>query len=187
MQRQLFRRVGDYWHVQWVGTPTFVRHSRGMTFVAHLLSAPGVHVHAADLVAIDRSRPRVCLGFEAQLSLRFGDGHEAHLDRRARAELLRRCDEIQQQLAEPATSARRVALLDELRFLRSELGHAVRGRHFVTESERARINVGRRVREALGNIATAAPCLGRHLDASIRTGTQCGYFPDHPLAQPWEL
>jgi hypothetical protein len=43
--------------------------------------------------------------------------------------------------------------------------------------ERARVNVQRRIKDAIRRLASADPELGRYLDATIRTGTFCGYFP----------
>jgi hypothetical protein len=42
-----------------------------------------------------------------------------------------------------------------------------------------------RVRWAIDRIATDHPVLGRHLDASVRTGTFCCYRPERTTA--WEV
>ena len=42
-------------------------------------------------------------------------------------------------------------------------------------TERARINVTRRLKDAIARIAEASPELGRHLELAIRTGTYCSY------------
>jgi len=44
-------------------------------------------------------------------------------------------------------------------------------------SERARVNVQRRLKEAVGRIADADPALGAHLAAALHTGTFCCYRP----------
>jgi len=44
-------------------------------------------------------------------------------------------------------------------------------------AERARINVQRRIKDAIGRIETLSPSAGRHLQWAVRTGTFCVYDP----------
>jgi hypothetical protein len=45
--------------------------------------------------------------------------------------------------------------------------------------------VGNRVRQAIDRIGEVHPELARHLRASVRTGTWCGYRPEHPVR--WQV
>jgi len=41
--------------------------------------------------------------------------------------------------------------------------------------------VTRRMRDAIGRVGRAHPSLGRHLDASVRTGVFCSYAPERAV------
>jgi hypothetical protein len=43
--------------------------------------------------------------------------------------------------------------------------------------ERARVNVQRRLKDAIRRIGEQDPGLGRYLEATVRTGTYCVYQP----------
>ncbi|GAA1477091.1 hypothetical protein GCM10009623_15370 [Nocardioides aestuarii] len=64
------------------------------------------------------------------------------------------------------------------------LSYGVGGRErvFPDEVERARKAIYRRVADALRRVEEAHPGLGRHLRASVHTGTYCSYAPERPLA-----
>jgi non-specific serine/threonine protein kinase len=61
--------------------------------------------------------------------------------------------------------------------LASAVGLGGRDRRAASDVERARINVQRRLKDALDRIASEDPGLGRYLAASIQTGTYCSYTP----------
>ena len=69
-----------------------------------------------------------------------------------------------------------------LESLTAELGRALgprgRARRTGSDAERARVNVQRRVRDAIRRIGDNDPALARHLTRSIRTGTVCRYEPE---------
>jgi hypothetical protein len=64
------------------------------------------------------------------------------------------------------------ALTDQLT---AAVGLGGRVRRAGSTVERARINVQRRLRDAIGKIAAEDPTLGRYLEASIRTGVFCSF------------
>ena len=78
---------------------------------------------------------------------------------------------------------------EEREFLVAELTGAYgldgRPRRAGDPAERARTTVTSRIRDALGRIETAHPDLGRHLRASVRTGTFCVYAPERPMV--WDV
>jgi plasmid stabilization system protein ParE len=62
--------------------------------------------------------------------------------------------------------------------LKRATGLAGRRRGFSDEAERARVNVTRTIRQALDQLLAADPEAGRHLLASVHTGTRCSYRPN---------
>ena len=106
------------------------------------------------------------------------------LDDRARAEYRARLADLDDELAEADArhdiersarlAAERDALIDELA---RATGLGGRRRRLGDAAERARTTVTARIRDAIGRIERAHPELGRHLRASIVTGTRCAYRP----------
>jgi hypothetical protein len=45
--------------------------------------------------------------------------------------------------------------------------------------------VTNRIRDAIIRIQQVHPALGRHLKLAVRTGTFCGYHPEHPV--DWQI
>ncbi len=89
--------------------------------------------------------------------------------------------------ADRAGDQERSAVLgEERKLLLAELRRATglggRVRTTSDAAERARVNVTRNIRRALEQIRRATPVAGRHLAASVRTGTHCRYdpMPDGP-------
>jgi hypothetical protein len=151
--------------------------TKGMSYLAHLLAAPGEHVRAADLAGIPSG----------------GDAGE-RLDARARAALRERTREIEGDLAESerANDLGRVELLRaELDALTDELarsrGLAGRSRRLGSVAERARVNVTRRIGAALEKIAAVHPTAARYLETTVRTGTACVFLPDPRFPVDWTV
>jgi non-specific serine/threonine protein kinase len=120
-----------------------------------------------------------------------GDAGEV-LDASARAAYQRRVEDLRSEIeeAEGFNDPGRVARAqEEIDCIGAELAAAVglggRSRRASSDAERARLMVTQRVRGAIRKIGEARPTLGRHLDASIRTGSFCSYAPPSPVA--WEL
>jgi hypothetical protein len=102
------------------------------------------------------------------------------LDHRARTAYRHRLAEIDGQLAAAeaagdAESTRRLSL--EKRALAGELARATglsgRARLAGSATERARINVQRRLKVAIGRVGAVDPELGRFLSRAVCTGTYC--------------
>ena len=176
-RRGAFRRAGDVWEVGWDGEEVAVRSTKGMSDLHVLLSRPGREVHCLELVgsAVDESGTGTRLddtarkAYEDRVRHLQGEIDEADADNdigraeRARVEL--------------------DALVDELT---SALGLGGRARTSAGSSaERARSTVTQRVRSTIRRIEDLHPRVGRHLRASIRTGTFCSYAPEEPV--DWEL
>src|SRR5437660_11663887 len=53
---QIFRREGEYWTIIYRGTLFRLRDSKGLRYLAHLLSHPGEHIRCGDLIAVAGGR-----------------------------------------------------------------------------------------------------------------------------------
>jgi tetratricopeptide (TPR) repeat protein len=167
----VFRRDGDLWTVGFGGRAVLLRDAKGLRDLAVLLAAPGREVAAAALVT-GGAQPVQAFGADPVL------------DDRARAEYRARLAELDDELAQADAhhdiersarlAAERDALIDELA---RATGLGGRRRRLGDATERARTTVTARIRDAIGRIERAHPELGRHLRASIVTGTRCAYRP----------
>jgi hypothetical protein len=139
--------------------------------LARLVAEPGRELHVLDLAGA---------GAEPI------DGGDAGplLDAEARAAYRARYEDLEQSIAE-AEAARDAGRLAKARAeratLAAELARGVglggRERRAGAAAERARVNVQRRLKDAVDRVAAADPDLGRHLERSLRTGTFCRYDP----------
>jgi tetratricopeptide (TPR) repeat protein/DNA polymerase III delta prime subunit len=164
-------RDGDVWAVSWGGSVFRIQDSRGMQILAHLVSHPGREFHVTDL-----SAPGGAPGH-------LEDAGEM-LDPEAIASYRRRLEEVREELDEAERwndEGRQARLREEMEFLAAELGRAVglggRRRKAASSSEKARVNVKRRLSHAIGKIAEHSPGLGAHLDWAVKTGVFCSYRP----------
>jgi tetratricopeptide (TPR) repeat protein len=165
-------RDGETWVVGAGDRSIRLRDSKGMRLLARLVAERGRELHVLDLeheggaAGIDR-----------------GDAGEI-LDPDARAQYRERVralrDEIEEaeQWADPARAER---AQDELHAIEDELARAVglggRARRSGAAAERARVNVQRRLRDAMRRVAAQDDALGRHLEWAVRTGMYCSYDP----------
>jgi hypothetical protein len=69
----------------------------------------------------------------------------------------------------------------EIEFLGKELSRAVglggRQRKAGSAAERARVNVQRRISDAIKRVKGVQPEIGKYLDLTIKTGAYCSYSP----------
>ena len=161
---------GDVWTVEFRGRSATFRDSKGLGMIAKLIAHPDTDIHVLDLAGI-----RVPVG-----------GNEAGpmLDSRARDEYRRRTEELREELqgAESLNDiARADALRQELDFISRELSRAYglggRRRAAGDPAERARVNVRRRIKDAVERIGEQIPDAGRYLENTIKTGRYCKYTP----------
>jgi len=163
---------GDVWVIAHAGRVLRLRASRGLAMLARLVAEPGREFHVLDLG-----------GGAGGPGVDTGDAGPV-LDAQARAAYRDRYQDLEDAIAEaeadndPARAekarAEREALADELA---RGVGLGGRDRRTGAAAERARVNVQRRLKDALDRIAAADPDLGRHLSRSVRTGTFCCYEP----------
>ena len=179
----LFQLEGEYWTIAFDGKVVRLKDAAGLRYLAHLLRHATVEFHALDLVA----------GLQQASGQRAGAAASDAgpvLDAEAKAAYKRRLAELRAEAedAERANDPGRAARArEELDFLTRELAAAVglggRDRRAASDAERARLAVTQRVKAAIKRIGGLHPGLGRHLGASVKTGTFCVYTPDpaHPV------
>jgi hypothetical protein len=176
LETAIAARDGESWVFRGDGETCRLRDSRGAQMLAELLARPGHEIHVLDLIAA------------GEASVDAGDAGEI-VDAEARRAYQTRLADIAAELAEAEAwndVGRTTALTAEAEQIRQALAEAVglggRSRRAGQAAERARVNVQRRLADALRRIATIAPGLGRHLSASVRTGMSCSYRPESPHA-----
>jgi tetratricopeptide (TPR) repeat protein len=164
-------REGDVWRLEAGARTVRVRHSRGMELLARLVERPGEELHVLAL-ASDAGGPLV-----------EGDAGEL-LDAQARREYGARLLEIDAELAEAEAAhdlGRQARLQRERESLEGELSRAVglggRGRPAASATERARVNVQRRLKDAIARVSDVDGALGARLAAALHTGTYCCFRP----------
>lgn len=190
----VFRREGEYWTLVFGQDAFRLKDAKGLRYLAKLLVEPGREFHALDLigastmVAAPRASDEIRYRGDA-----LGDAG-ALLDPQAKASYRRRLGELEEEVedAEAMGDADRAERgRSEREFIARELAAAVglggRDRVAASASERARVNVTRAIKAALARIAEHSPALGKHLEATVRTGTFCAYEPDPRIPVAWQL
>jgi hypothetical protein len=189
---RLFRH-GDYWAIAFDGRTTFLRAAKGFDYLAHLLGNPTREVHVLDLVALERPRADGPDGPRRGLGTRCDTDAGPVLDEDARTAYRQRIVDLEDEVNEARAfgdTARIERATDEREQLVRELARAFgisgRARRSGSASERARASVTLAIRRAVKRINAEHPSLGEHLEATIRTGTYCSYFPDPRAGIVWD-
>lgn len=167
-------RAGDSWLVSCGNVEFHLKDLRGVRLLARLVSEPGREFHVLDLSGSQNRSAR---------APDRGDGGEL-LDEEARRQYRERIEALRGEVTEAEQwndAGRATRAREELGFIEQELARAVglggRARRSSSAAERARVNVQRRIRDAIQRIETYHPGLARHLDRAIRTGAYCAYEP----------
>lgn len=166
--------AGDSWVIRYGGVEFHLKDMKGVRLMAELIDNPGREYHALDLDG----------GAQAAAGpIDRGDAGEA-LDPKARKEYQARATALREELEEAESwndAGRAERARDELAFLERELTRALglggRERRVGAAAERARVNVQRRIKDAIRRIESHHPDLAKHLDRSVKTGTYCSYEP----------
>jgi tetratricopeptide (TPR) repeat protein len=155
----------------------------GMTYLAQLLTNPGVEIAAAALAAAGDDDLSTALA---------GRPEQPVLDDAALAAYRRRITDLEDDLAEAERNAdpewaTRVrmeldAVVDELTRTTNRFG---RSRAFASTNEHARTAVQKALRRVLSHIDNVTPALGTPLRAAIHTGRTCSYTPGPDLPARW--
>jgi tetratricopeptide (TPR) repeat protein len=164
------RRDGDDWILEAGEERARLRDSLGLRHLRALLAAPRAEIPALDLAA--GGAGLVASGSAPQLDPVALTAYRRRVS--ALDAELESADRAGNQVQAARAQTERDAILDELR---RASGLGGRARNTSAEAERARVNVTRTLRAALGRLAATAPRAAAHLQASISTGVSCRYDP----------
>ncbi|HEU4581442.1 MAG TPA: AAA family ATPase [Polyangiaceae bacterium] len=164
-------REGDVWLVQHGARSARVKHSRGIALLARLVERPGEDIHVLALSSDEAG---------ASLQDTRVSGLDAP-DPRALREYKQRLSELAEELAEAqqaGDSGRAGRLQREQQLLQAELSRALGlgGGRATGPAERARVNVQRRLKDAIARLAECDAELGRYLEKAVVTGTYCRFL-----------
>lgn len=171
------RREGDVWALSRAGGLVVrLKHQRGLELLARVVAAAGAEVLAFDLAGSVASPERE--------ALRGAAGVEV-ADARALGEVRARLADLAAELDEAERDhdlgragrlrSERDALVE---YVGSAAGLGGRRRQAGDAGERARVAVTVAIGRAVRAIEAAAPDVGAHLRAAVRTGATCRYEPD---------
>ncbi|WP_428269600.1 ATP-binding protein [Haliangium sp.] len=167
------RCEGGVWIFECDNRSFHLKDLKGLQLLSRLVAAPGRELHVLDLAS-----PTGAATPETD-----GDAGEV-IDAQAREAYRRRVEALREELAEAEQwndLGRAETVRAELDAIAAELSRAVglsgRSRRSASHVERARINVQRRLKDAIRRIEAEHPALGKHLSWAVRTGTYCCYQP----------
>jgi len=167
-------KAGDSWLVCYENVEFHLKDVRGVHLLATLVNEPGREFHVLDL----SGRPRDETGVIVR-----GDSGEV-IDAEARRQYRARILALRAELEEAERwndFGRAERAREELDMIERELSSAIglggRQRRSGSATERARVNVQRRIRDAIRRIKRHHPALAKHLDRAVRTGAYCTYEP----------
>ncbi|MBK7977054.1 MAG: hypothetical protein IPK07_28590 [Deltaproteobacteria bacterium] len=167
-------RAGELWQLARDGRVVHLKDSKGMRMLAALVEEPGTERHVLDLIALTEG-----LGGSSATQVDAGDAGEL-LDGRAREAYRRRVAELREEVEEAERwndLGRAERASAELHAISEELARGIglggRERRAGGAAERARVNVQRRLRDAIRRIEEQDAEVGRYLARCIRTGTYC--------------
>jgi predicted ATPase len=170
--RATLRPEGGTWHVHYNGTDAHMPDLKGLWHLRELLTRPHRPVAALSLIGAASDEPLATADTGPMLdqeALRQYRRRLAELDDEIDAAALRGDRKRQAE-----RSAEREALIEELK---RATGLGGRPRRSGSPAEKARVNVTRTIRHAIGELASRTPDLAAHLEESIVTGVSCCYEP----------
>lgn len=161
---------GDVYEVRYGALSSTLKASKGLAMVARLIVEPDRDLHVLDLSGSGEAADAADAG--------------PMLDPQARAEYESRVRDLKDELEEATElgdQGRMDALREELDFITRELSRAFglggRERRAASAAEKARVNVRRRIKDAIERIGEQLPDAGRYLENTIKTGIYCRYSP----------
>jgi hypothetical protein len=171
-------REGDTWLVEFAGHRARLRDQRGLHHLRVLLERPGLEIPALTLAASDRGL--------------VGSYEGTILDDQAIRQYRQRIVDLEDDIDDATKNhdteraARAEAELDALvQQLAAATGLNGRRRGFTGADERARVSVTKAIRSTIHHLGDRLPELGRHLTATVHTGSRCVYQPDPRVPHDW--
>ena len=166
-----FSQEGRLWAVSFGGKQVQLSDLKGYHDIARLLAQSGQSIH--------------CTGLMGAKVLEKGD---EVFDEKAKTTYQRRIRYLQQEIEEAKTlvdNQRLEELQGEYDQIISHVSRAMgkggKARKVSGTLEKCRTAVTWRIRSAIKKIAEVHPALGKHLEASIKTGIFCEYSPEHEV------
>jgi len=166
-------KTGDFWTLTRAGSSYQLKNTKGVQILSTLLADPRREFHVLDLYKQPSGDSRPSDGDPGSL-----------LDDKARADYGRRVEELRAEIAEAEQwndQGRLENARAELNFIAAELAKATglggRDRGFSKASERARVNVQRRIKDAIRRIRKHDEALATYLDLHVTTGSYCSFTP----------
>jgi len=159
---------GDVWSFTCADCRFQLKDNKGLRLLQRLVSEPGREFHVLDLsggAGVDTALES--LDDEARRQ------YAAHL-----RELEREIDEAEANNDRGRVEALRAELAELERTLAQAFGLGGRKRPVAAAAERARVNIQRRLRDAIARVEKQHEVLGRYLRWTIKTGSYCRYDPD---------
>jgi hypothetical protein len=190
-----FRREGHVWFIAFGQQVIRPLHSKGLTYVHHLLQRRGTPVRVSELVQAEhapRRNPTLPqhLGVadlkEAKLEIMqgtLGDAGDAS-DARTRRDILKRLKKLEDKRQDAGVDRdakeltridREIACLNE--YLNRNFDRQGRPRKECSDPDRQRKAAWKCITDAIRVIGKEHPELADHLQASIKTGKVCTYNP----------
>lgn len=162
--------VGEVWSFTCTDRSFQLKDNKGLRLLNRLISEPGREFHVLDLSG---SRPGPDIG-----------GALEGMDDAARRQYAAHLRELEKDLDEAQSNndiGRAESLLAQMTLLEQELAQAFglggRKRPLGAAAERARVNIQRRLRDAIARVEKQHEALGRYLRWTIKTGSYCRYDP----------
>jgi hypothetical protein len=166
-------REGDVWLVEHASRSARVKTSRGLQLLARLVERPGEDIHVLALASDD---PATSLQDTRVTGLDAPDA-------RALRDYKQRLSDLSSELSEAEQAGdlgRSERLRNERELLATELSRAIglggAARPGGSPAERARVNVQRRLKDAIGRVSECDAELGRYLEKAVVTGTYCRFL-----------
>jgi len=164
-------RDGEVWSLSSGQQRWQLRDTKGLRWLSKLLAEPGREFHVLDLTcegeAVDGGDNGAIL--DAQAKRQYAERIEALRAEETEAESFNDMERAHRARAELESLAQQLA---------AGLGMGGRERRSGSALEKARINVQRRLKDAVQRISRQDSALGRHLERSLQTGTYCSYQPE---------
>jgi hypothetical protein len=171
-RRVTLARDGESWTVTGGAAAVRVRDSRGVRMLARLVERPDEEIHVLALAADDPGSALVDAGGAPVVDAEARRAYKERIDELD--ERIERAEALGDERAYERCVKEREALVKELARV-AGLGGATRKSG--SAAERARINVQRRVKDAIDRIGEQDPALGAYLERAVRTGSFCCFRP----------
>lgn len=183
-------RDGEHVTITWRDEVVRTRTSKGIEYLARLLAAPDQELH---VLTVASPGGRSVKQVDPVLHIANDDAGPL-LDAKAKEAYRKRIRDLQEEIdeAESFNDPMRASLArEELAFIADHLSEALglggRDRRPASNTERARVNITKRIKNTIEKIASDAPKLGRHLEATIKTGTYLSYSARSEPTMVWKI